>query len=235
MKNHFKMVLFVLIGITLISSCTKEDALKKSTNDKEQSARQTTEITLEEAQADLESLLADIDNPLSRAGGNYRRIKEAYSLPVNGAETRSDDSTHQLVHIFNFEDNQGYAIMSGDKRIPSLLALAEKGSITKDKAIDIPGVALFLEGVENMYSNVLRAPGNWEPIDTTMASLPGGYAIIGDWENTVYPQYGLCSVKWGQNSPYNKYCPIKEGEPTATGCAATAIAQLMSIHISRII
>lgn len=91
MKNHFKMVLFVLIGITLISSCTKEDALKKSTNDKEQSARQTTEITLEEAQADLESLLADIDNPLSRAGGNYRRIKEAYSLPVNGAETRSDD------------------------------------------------------------------------------------------------------------------------------------------------
>lgn len=229
MKNFLSSAIFLLIGIALISSCTKEDAVIKPADDKDQSVKQTTEITLEEARADLESLLADIDNPLSRAGGNYRRIKNSYSLPVNGAETRSGDSTSQLVHIFNFENNQGYAIMSGDKRIPSLLALTEKGSITQDESINIPGVALFLEGVEEMYSNLLGGPGNWEPLDSTRLG-GGGYTELGNSEHIVYPQGGLCSVKWGQREPYNMYCPIKNDTITKTGCAATAIAQLMSIH-----
>lgn len=37
-------------------------------------------------------------------------------------------------------------------------------------------------------------------------------------------------MKWNQGSPYNNYCPIKDGERTVTGCVATAVAQLMSIY-----
>ena len=37
---------------------------------------------------------------------------------------------------------------------------------------------------------------------------------------------GQCQVRWGQGSPYNRYCPT--GCPT--GCVATAVAQLMSIY-----
>ena len=41
---------------------------------------------------------------------------------------------------------------------------------------------------------------------------------------------GNCYVQWGQGAPYNKYCPMIDGDHTVTGCVATAIAQLMSIY-----
>ncbi|WP_280749955.1 MULTISPECIES: C10 family peptidase [unclassified Parabacteroides] len=36
------------------------------------------------------------------------------------------------------------------------------------------------------------------------------------------------SVKWGQNEPYNKYYPIKDGLKCPTGCVITATAQILS-------
>lgn len=35
---------------------------------------------------------------------------------------------------------------------------------------------------------------------------------------------------WGQDAPYNAYCPLKDGIRTVSGCVATAAAQLMCVH-----
>ncbi|MDE7407038.1 MAG: C10 family peptidase, partial [Muribaculaceae bacterium] len=42
----------------------------------------------------------------------------------------------------------------------------------------------------------------------------------------------MCATQWGQGSPYNDLCPINPstGKPYATGCTATALAQVMKYH-----
>lgn len=37
----------------------------------------------------------------------------------------------------------------------------------------------------------------------------------------------LESIAWNQGTPYNKYCPLVEGEKSAAGCVATAMAMVM--------
>ena len=121
--------------------------------------------------------------------------------------------------------------MSGDKRVPSLIAITESGNLTEDEEIDNPGVALFLEGMENLYEDRVQ-PQKVQPIlpDSMMVDDGVAYKSYGKWENIVYKRYGFCPVKWRQDFPYNKYCPLKDGKETATGCVATAVAQLMAIY-----
>ena len=38
----------------------------------------------------------------------------------------------------------------------------------------------------------------------------------------------LITTEWGQSEPYNDLCPIDEGNPTKTGCVATAMAQIVN-------
>ncbi len=40
----------------------------------------------------------------------------------------------------------------------------------------------------------------------------------------------LCSTKWNQDEPYNDWCPDMEGGRAVTGCAATAMAQVMKVY-----
>ena len=44
------------------------------------------------------------------------------------------------------------------------------------------------------------------------------------------PIVPLLKTQWGQDEPYNKFCPMMEGETTPTGCAATAAAQILNYH-----
>ena len=37
----------------------------------------------------------------------------------------------------------------------------------------------------------------------------------------------MITSTWGQDTPYNMYCPEQNGELCPTGCVATALAQIM--------
>lgn len=105
------------------------------------------EVSLIEAQMDLKSILRKIDKSNTRMEMNKaREIKNSFTVRANEYGTRSDNSSEYKIHIFNFEDNNGFAIMSGDRRVPSLLALADSGSIEENGVIDDPGLAIFFRG-----------------------------------------------------------------------------------------
>lgn len=224
---------YIVLLIVSLSSCVSDvEIVDRSAKDDTEHIR--TAVSMEEARLDLESLLNDIDASYSR--GNdvhlHRKIKSSYSVPIYSSSSRAEEADMTLIHVFNFENNEGYAIMSGDKRLPSLISLCDSGTLEEEEEIDDPGVAMFLEGVDNMY---LERKQN-DLCDYEDDCIVGGgsnsysYSEYGAWENIVYNQYGVCPVKWGQGSPYNKYCPIKDNSPTYTGCVATAVAQLMAIY-----
>lgn len=217
--NKLWSLLFVVIAA--MTSCTQNDDFIVETNDPIDCTN--TVVSLEDARIELEKLLSDVyQSQLSRSINNKKVIANAFTIR-NEVSSRSSDTKSPIIHVFNFEDKEEFAIMSGNVELPSLLALADSGEITETDYIDNPGFAIFLENMERKYLEDLSS-------ESPSSRSTNSRKVYGDWENIVYKQNGYCKVKWGQDSPYNNYCPTKDGKKTVTGCVATAVAQLMSIY-----
>lgn len=224
------MTISAITLILFLSGCAQYEKIPASTIHS-----RTTAISLESATNDLINLIHDIESYGTRDGMSQpRKIGTAYTLSSQ-AKTRSD-STAPLAYIINFENNQGYAIMSADERMPSLLCFVENGNLSPNDTIQNPGELIFFQGLDDYYQRKIKGFNPIDKLDTGIASHPvyniddGPYVIYGPWENTVYKIGGYCPVKWGQRSPYNDYCPIKKGERTLAGCVAVAVGQLMATH-----
>lgn len=190
------------------------------------------EVTQVEARQSLEKIIADMKIPSTR-GGEQKSLPPITSVYTTGkpAEATRSGEAEPYFHIFNFGDNEGFAIMSGDDRVEPLLALTFKGELTPETVIDDPCFELTYSRMEDYYvAKTMGGPSididiPIPPRDTT--SLPD--PII-TYEIVDLPM-GPCPVEWGQKWPYNNYCIMyPQNEPAYTGCAATAIAQLMAIY-----
>lgn len=124
----------------LMLACTNDFTFEETSTQNEDSepSLTSTTITIEEAESDLKTLLDIFNEPQSRINTTAeRRIKNSYVLPISNAKGRSGQSDEVNAYVFNFEDNNGYAIMSGDKRMPSLLALSNSGTLEEGQDTDI--------------------------------------------------------------------------------------------------
>ena len=179
-------------------------------------------LSLEKAKQEVEDILSA--RALTRSGYFEPMRKIASVWTAKNPTTRSGlDPDQQEVYIMNFADSAGFAIVSSDNRI-GLLGLALRGSLNEGDVIEDPGFGMTLLNM----GGLLRS----EPLDTTEVEDEQEYwDAYGEWENTFYePTYGYCPVKWGQKYPYNEYCYTTDSLRASTGCAATALAQLMALY-----
>lgn len=186
---------------------------------------QSNVISLEEARKNLENILKNF-SPLSKRGGiSSREISDGFTLKSdNPSISKSAGGNSDVkIHVFNFDGNAGFAIMSATRDLPSLLAITESGNIDTNNVVDNPGLVTFLSALE----------GKIKDPDYPMPD-PEDEDLIEYQYNTTYSRYnpvgGFCLVKWGQDFPYNLFCYTSSGKQAVTGCVATACAQLMSIY-----
>ena len=137
-----------------------------------------------------------------------RQIRQRLERPLEGYALGSG------FYVFNAEDGHGFVIVGADARQEEILGYAAEGSFDAD---DIPcGLAMLLEQYNREYEGVqqqgtsLQAPRR---IQTT-------------------PVSPLIKSEWGQNTPYNNYCPMDPAtdKRSITGCVATAMSQIMYYH-----
>ena len=124
----------------------------------------------------------------------------------------------QLIYAFNIEDG-GFVIVSGDDRTLPVLGYSMTGSIDAD---DMP---------DNMRS--------WlKACELEIAAMKHSNVAATQTEDTSLPAIEpLLKTTWYQTAPYNLLTPIYNGEKEklkgkhgATGCTATAMAQVMYYH-----
>ena len=141
---------------------------------------------------------------------NARGVKTPDIRPVTPA-TRSD-AADAPYHIFNIGDNDGFIIVAGDDRLPSVIGYSLEGNINPEEMPEACTAWLDAHAAALTYLP--------ERIQTKAPSYPAF---------TVEP---LLSTKWNQKDPYNRQCPLdgKTGLRTVTGCVATAAAQVMAYH-----
>lgn len=124
-------------------------------------------------------------------------------------------------YVFPFGENKGFAIVSGDDDMPEIVGYADHG--TYDTNNMPAAMAAFL----NNYRATIEAmkQGNASAIKN-IAEAKALRANNTRATTAVSPLLG--DIKWNQSEPYNNMCPKYDGTNlSATGCVATAMAQVM--------
>ena len=124
-------------------------------------------------------------------------------------------------YVFPFGENKGFAIVAGDDDMPEIVGYADHGTYD---ANNMPAaMAAFL----NNYRATIEAmkQGNASAIKN-IAEAKALRANNTRATTAVSPLLG--DIKWNQSTPYNNMCPkYDDTNLSATGCVATAMAQVM--------
>lgn len=133
-------------------------------------------------------------------------VRLAFSLPDTG--TRDD-----LLYVFDNASSGGYVIISGEEGVAPVLGFSTSGSFPSGNMPE------SMRSMLDYYGDVLRLAREkrWQ----TKAS---------DGEINLDGAVRLETVRWGQADPYNRYCPVFDGERCLTGCVPTAIGIIMAYH-----
>lgn len=219
--------LFALALLFSISSCTQDNNFEK-VNEPDPNPETTYAVSHEEALKSLEEVLNGLDSSETRSSGEKRKISNYYTIgqPIDKVLTRSADGElpDPYIYVFNFENEEGYALVSGDKRTPSVLAITETGALTQNTKVDNPGLIVFLANMEELYYQYIKS--HEDNVPATRATWIE-YSL---WGQSLYDTKGLSFNDWGQWSPYNDFVPKINSSVPPAGCTATATAILMAFH-----
>lgn len=129
-----------------------------------------------------------------------------------GGETKSrDGKSLPAFYVFNAENEGGFAIISGDDRVSPVLGYSSTGTFNADNMH--PSLEAYLQHCAEYISAVREGVAE----ASTRASEQVGTIIVN----------ALCKTQWGQDVPFNKYCPQFGGVAAPCGCVATAASQIM--------
>lgn len=220
MKKSLLSSLALLFCVLFAISCSKDNA--------EMDPQEPVELTsYQKAEANVRELLEQID--ATTRGGSIRTISTGAEFDLF-TKTRSADSVAKLpeLFVFNFENNQGFAIATADETLPPVMALTNSGNWNFNQApedVDNPGFALFLECMYDYLAEEQKLLDEQQASQTKAVKE----TIYSEWStgNTVG---NIIPLNWGQHDPYNLYCFTKNGEPALTGCVAVACALIMAHH-----
>ena len=157
-------------------------------------------------------------NLLSAQGCWSRSITQVVE-PGTLTKAASSDPAY---YIFK-GDRGGFVIMSADDRMPPVIGWSASGDLSGDELPDnlrewlnlwSKALGEIRSGRQAPQMGVLR---EWESFE--MGRIPL-YAAEKQYE----------TAKWGQDSPFNRYCPAVDEKPCAAGCVAVATAILMRYH-----
>lgn len=143
--------------------------------------------------------------------------------------TETSESGEPCFYIFNVSNN-GFIIISADDVTRPILGYSENGVFDVDNIV--PGVGFMMDiykesisyAKENNIAATMNIASEWKSLEATGKTTP---AMRGQ---SVEP---LCTTKWNQSWPYNKYCPEQSASwashgHVVVGCVATAMAQVMA-------
>lgn len=203
--------LFLAFAVFLLAACTQTEPEIIRFNESFSEGR----ISRQKAQETLLKVRGSLF-PASRSNAAEIASCESFGRHLTPITRGGEEA---LIYVFNFKDNQGFAIMSANPAFPDVLAISDKGNLNISETMPDNGVADFVSLLDN-YIEI--------GIDTAMQPDNKVYTVASNWYETVKTT-PMCKVKWHQHYPYNQYTPIIGGQHAPTGCGAVAVAQALSI------
>ena len=157
-------------------------------------------------------------NANSSASQTFRRKASGQS---SSEETVGEQPYY---YVFNVGEDNGYVIVSGDDRTEPILGYVEQGSFDPD---NIPeNMRSWLQFYADQIKFIID-----NDIEPNSPILKKRNKVRG----TKHSVPELLTTRWNQGSPYNILCPKYYKEDgtqhyPASGCSATAMAQVMNYY-----
>ena len=157
----------------------------------------------------------------------------AQELQLELVHQEFDDSitpanTSPCFYIYNVTGNHGFVIVSGDDAVTPVLGYAFEGSY--DPANESPAYTAWMNNYKKQIAYIRNAPSeaedNSEFGSTSASTIQSATAL-----KEVAP---MVTSTWNQGRYYDSQCPEDAysdyGGRALTGCAATAMGQVMYYH-----
>ena len=124
------------------------------------------------------------------------------------------------LYLFNVSDDEGFVIVSNDDRTAPIVGYSDSGRLDPSALPDNMRwwLAEYARQIAWMDKNGITA---------TQAGRAASAPRRAHSTDAIGP---LLSTMWDQTPPYNRLCPINSSGNCATGCVATAMAQVMKYH-----
>ena len=140
-----------------------------------------------------------------------------------------EPSSDTLLYIVNFDNNNGYALVSANDNF-DVVAYIESGNLKPTDEIDNPGFQLFLEGVTMYFASQMSDPPYpFGPFPNDSLSPFDPSLNYDDWHTTSF-YAPLLSTNWGQEDPFNRLCYTSDSLLAVAGCGAIAVSQIVAYH-----
>ena len=146
--------------------------------------------------------------------GGRRNAPSANMLKTVVVFNAKDTSGQPYLYAVTDTRQSGFVLVSGDERFKAVLGYSDVSNFDEQNMPD--NMRVFLQGYidEMKYLESI----NYQP---TKAAPRRSMSNVGV----------LMTTTWNQRAPYNNQCPLDNSQRSATGCVATAMAQVVNYHI----
>lgn len=214
--NHLLVGLLLLPCFVLIGCSNQEDPLESDTTiDYFENKTVFQKRSFDEALKIAKQSVGAFALSETRANVPQKRISLPDTKYIIKTSTRNVSENDTLMYVFNFENNQGFTVISANKATEPILAQTEMGTYDENIEVENPAFGMYMDIAEQYVLNTIT------PIDTTVSSLKE-FKIVKDTIETmrVAPKIAL---RWGQTG-----CEATYTTNGYSGCSNTAMAQIMS-------
>ena len=233
-----KKILFVMFAALAFVACDKDFQSQTEKTDLE-AVVQNNKVSLKQALLYAENSVNGI-NPTTRS--TERKVKST-EIYVAKPATRSAEDTEVSFYLINYENNEGFAMVSTDSRATPVYAYSDEGNLTPESFENNPGLQIFRDGAIQHYENEIANSGTYDLGDdrlpiveipeilyntndvVAIVEVDGTYYFEGSKINEII-KGPLVPVAWHQDMPYNRHY---QGHKYA-GCGPVAAAQVMSYY-----
>lgn len=221
LQRHMSKKLLWVLTLPLLMACSQED-LPPLDADSGQEKTSAFSRPINECLDYANDFFKEIEGEGTR--GSERKVKSIELLPVM-MRTRSIESDFTSFYVVNFENEEGFAILSGNKLQTPIYAIAETGNIELKDTVHNKGLSQYLhEILPSLAQSELEMSAETRYTIDPSINIP-----TYGWKVSVKPLLTKGVRMWDQTSPYNEYCPLMDDERTVPGCIAVVCAQAMSV------
>ena len=149
----------------------------------------------------------------ARTGGK-RSAPAASALKTAVVFDAKDMAGQPYLYAVSATLQDGFVLVSGDERFKAVLGYSDVSNFDEQNMPD--NMRVFLQGYidEMKYLESI----NYQPTKAAPRRSMSNVSV-------------LMTTTWNQRAPYNNQCPLDNSQRSATGCVATAMAQVVNYHI----
>lgn len=226
-KNH---LLLLLVAMFTMFSCNyNEEQVSVNTKEAGQEAIVNGKIPLSRAISNADFIFRNTEG----LGAKRRKVKGVDVLTTSNtnshiANTRSslNEQEEAVAYVVNYEDNDGFAILAADTKLPPVISIGDEGNFNTQGFID------FVQNRATRSNSEIHPAQEvqYAIINNSLLLPPINFnpSLLATDTTILLKCMPLVRTKWDQDVPFN-YCSFNSNnEQTVAGCVPVTGAQTLA-------